>query len=58
MAEFNEEEYRQLEKLKDLFAFLDDIVPLDDDDDNEPKRGGRKRYAISNIPETNTYTAR
>lgn len=45
LADFNEEEYRQLEQLKDLFEFLDDIIPENDDDD-EPvpvRRAGRKR---------------
>lgn len=45
LADFNEDEYRQLEYLKELFEFLDDIIPDDDDDDviELPKRGGRKR---------------
>ena len=45
LADFNEEEYRRLENLKELFEFLDDIIPLDDDDEDEqPKRqAGRKR---------------
>ena len=43
MADFNEAEYRQLEDLKSLFEFLDEIVPLEDIDEDEPKRGGRKR---------------
>ena len=44
LASFNEEEYRQLEELKDLFEFLDDIIPEDDEEEERPKRGGRKRY--------------
>ena len=47
LSVFNEEEYRQLEHLKELFEFLDDIIPLSDDEEPEPpkKRGARKRYA-------------
>lgn len=46
LSVFNEEEYRQLEHLKGLFEFLDDIIPLSDDEEPEPpkKRGARKRY--------------
>ncbi|KIJ59925.1 hypothetical protein HYDPIDRAFT_99639 [Hydnomerulius pinastri MD-312] len=45
LADFSEEEYRQLEQLNDLFAFLDDIIPLDDGEEIElPKTRGRKRY--------------
>ena len=41
---FSEEEFRQLEYLKDLFEFLDDIIPDDDVDEVlEAKRRGRKR---------------
>ena len=43
---FNELEYRQLEELKDLFEFIDDIIPDSSDEEIEaPKRGSRKRYA-------------
>ena len=42
LEDFNEEEFRQLEKLKDLFEFLDEIIPvLSDEEDEAPK--GRKR---------------
>jgi condensin complex subunit 3 len=46
LAGFSEEEFRKLEELKDLFEFLDDIVPDDDVDEVlEGRRGGgRKRY--------------
>ncbi|KAH8101082.1 nuclear condensing complex subunit [Cristinia sonorae] len=46
---FDETEYRQLEHLKELFEFLDDIIPLSDDEDIEPpkKRAGRKRRSES-----------
>jgi condensin complex subunit 3 len=43
---FNEEEFRQLEELKELFEFLDDVIPEEDDEDDKPeprKRGPRKR---------------
>lgn len=45
LEDFNEAEYRQLEHLKGLFEFLDDIIPFSDDEEDEPpkKRGGRKR---------------
>lgn len=42
LADFNEDEYRQLEKLKDLFEFLDDIIPFESDDEDEAPKG-RKR---------------
>ena len=45
LEDFNEEEYRQLESLKELFEFLDDIFPEDDEEDEmPPKRRSRKRY--------------
>ena len=43
---FNEEEFRQLEKLKDLFEFLDDIIPDDSDEEVEPTKKTRKRYVF------------
>lgn len=44
LEDFNEDEYRQLEYLKDLFEFLDDIIPEDDEEEVEPKRKiARKR---------------
>ncbi|THH31051.1 hypothetical protein EUX98_g3136 [Antrodiella citrinella] len=41
---FDEAEYRELEHLKGLFEFLDDIIPISDDEEVEPpkKRGTRK----------------
>ncbi|KAF9234460.1 nuclear condensing complex subunit [Melanogaster broomeanus] len=60
LADFSEEEYRQLEQLNDLFKFLDDIIPLDDVEDYEvPKTRGRKRRSesvmtattVSSVPE-------
>ncbi len=45
LANFSEEEYRELDELKELFSFLDDLIPLDDDEeviDVKPKRT-RKR---------------
>lgn len=45
LEDFNEEEYRQLESLKELFEFLDDIFPEDDEEDEmPPKKRTRKRY--------------
>lgn len=44
LENFNEDDMRKLEELKDLFEFLDDIIPLDDDEDDPPKNG-RKRYS-------------
>jgi len=43
--QLKEEELRKLKELQDLFEFLDDIIPNDDDEliDPEPKRRGRKR---------------
>ncbi|THH04391.1 hypothetical protein EW145_g5552 [Phellinidium pouzarii] len=55
LEEFNEEEYRQLENLKDLFDFLDDIIPEDDEEEVKPKRGPRKRRSES-IATTATET--
>lgn len=44
----NEDEYRKLEELKDLFEFLDDIIPDDDVEEVEvPKRTSRKRWTAS-----------
>ncbi|KAJ6460347.1 nuclear condensing complex subunit [Mycena vitilis] len=46
---FSEADYRQFEKLKDLFDFLDDIVPDDDDEtiNSEVKKKGKKRRSGS-----------
>jgi len=47
LEDFNEVEYRKLEELKELFDFLDDIIPEDDEEIeiNAPKkvRPSRKR---------------
>lgn len=47
LEDFNEEEYRKLEELKDIFDFVDSIIPEDDDDEvvevDVAKRKGRKR---------------
>ena len=45
LENFSEDELRKLEELKDLFEFLDDIIPLEDDEDDPPKKG-RKRYGL------------
>jgi len=52
LADFSEEEYRQLAALKDLFEFLDDIIPLDEGEEIEmPKTRTRKRYVwFSGLP--------
>ncbi|KAH7929985.1 ARM repeat-containing protein [Leucogyrophana mollusca] len=53
LEDFNEEEYRQLEYLKDLFEFLDEIIPEDDGEEIElPKTRGRKRRSESIATET------
>jgi len=45
--ELKEEELRKLKELQDLFEFLDDIIPDDDElIDPEPKRRGKKRLVI------------
>ena len=48
LAGFSEEEYRQMEQFQELFAFLDDIVPLDSDNESEApkKQTRRRRYAL------------
>ncbi|KAI8971320.1 nuclear condensing complex subunit [Trametes punicea] len=45
LENFSEEEFRKLEELRELFEFLDDIIP-DEEDEDEPPRKGRKRYAF------------
>ncbi|KAG2156923.1 nuclear condensing complex subunit [Suillus bovinus] len=48
LESFNEEDYRQLEYLKDLFEFLDDIIPLDDGEEVDiPRTRARKRRSDS-----------
>lgn len=41
---FSEEDYRKLEYLKDLFEFLDDIIPEEEPEVPPPSKKGRKRY--------------
>ncbi|KAK7032879.1 chromosome condensation complex protein [Favolaschia claudopus] len=47
----SEEEYREFNKLQDLFAFLDDIIPENDDEviELDTKKKGRKRRSDSII---------
>ena len=55
LENFNESEYRQLQSLQELFEFLDDIMPLDEDEDGDEdeeapaakKRAARKRRSES-----------
>ncbi|KAJ7722735.1 nuclear condensing complex subunit [Mycena maculata] len=49
LQDFDEDEYRKLEELKDLFEFLDDIVPEDDGEviNIDAKKKGRKRRSDS-----------
>ncbi|KAI0699152.1 nuclear condensing complex subunit [Cerioporus squamosus] len=56
LENFSDEELRKLEELKELFEFLDDIIPLEDDDDELPKKG-RKRRSMSVATETTTASA-
>ena len=42
LENFNEEEYRQLESLKELFEFIDSILS-DEEEEEPPRRGTRKR---------------
>jgi len=47
LQDFTEEEFRTLEELTELFAFLDSIIPLDDDENqaiDAPRRSNRKRF--------------
>ncbi|KAJ7284629.1 nuclear condensing complex subunit [Mycena rebaudengoi] len=54
LEDFNEEEYRKMEELKELFEFLDDIIPEDDDEviDVEVKKKGKKRRSDSIVSVT------
>ncbi|KAI0674717.1 nuclear condensing complex subunit [Trametes maxima] len=56
LANFSEDEFRQLEELRDLFEFLDDIIPDEDDEDEAPRKG-RKRRSMSVATETTTTSA-
>lgn len=48
LENFSEDEFRKLEELRELFDFLDDIIP-DFDEDDEPPKKGRKR-CVSPFP--------
>ncbi|KAJ7178845.1 nuclear condensing complex subunit [Mycena crocata] len=54
LEDFNEEEYRKLEELKDLFEFLDDIIPEEEDEviKTDTKKKGKKRRSDSIISMT------
>ncbi|KAJ8457735.1 hypothetical protein ONZ51_g11351 [Trametes cubensis] len=56
LENFSEDEFRKLEELRELFEFLDDIIP-DDDEDEEPPKKGRKRRSLSIATETTTSAA-
>ncbi|KAI0824958.1 nuclear condensing complex subunit [Trametes gibbosa] len=56
LENFSEDEYRQLEALRELFEFLDDIIPDFDDEDDAPKKG-RKRRSLSVATETTASAA-
>jgi condensin complex subunit 3 len=46
---FDESEYRQLERLKDLFEFLDDIIPDEDEEEIElPKKRTTRKRLVQN----------
>ncbi|KAI6131286.1 nuclear condensing complex subunit [Pisolithus croceorrhizus] len=58
LVDFSEEEYRQLAALKDLFEFLDDIIPVDEGEEIElPKTRARKRRSRSMTTDTTTSGA-
>lgn len=56
---FSEEEYRQFETLKELFEFLDDIIPEDEDEDDPPSKtkASRKRCAAFVFALARNYVA-
>jgi condensin complex subunit 3 len=64
LEDFNESEYRQLQSLQELFKFLDEIMPLDEDEDgNEEeetstarKRAARKRRSESVTSDATSVT--
>ncbi|KAL1941783.1 hypothetical protein VTO73DRAFT_6783 [Trametes versicolor] len=56
LENFSEDEFRKLEELRELFDFLDDIIP-DFDEDDEPPKKGRKRRSMSVATETTTSAA-
>ncbi|KAG6903032.1 hypothetical protein C0995_007465 [Termitomyces sp. Mi166 len=50
LQDFNEEEYRKLEQLEELFSFVDSIIPDEEEEEvglDEPKRKGKKRRSDS-----------
>lgn len=42
LENFSEEELRKLEELRDMFEFLDDIIPLEEDEDELPRKGKKR----------------
>jgi condensin complex subunit 3 len=55
LEDFDEAEYRQLESLRELVEFLDDIVRLDEDEEeDEPKKRGAVRKRRSESVTTDT----
>ncbi|KAH9848970.1 nuclear condensing complex subunit [Lenzites betulinus] len=56
LENFSEDEFRKLEELRELFEFLDDIIP-DFDEEDEPPKKGRKRRSLSVATETTTSAA-
>lgn len=49
LESFSEEDYRKLEHLKDLFEFLDEIIPEEEEEPEIPlvvTSKGKKRYGI------------
>ena len=61
LEDFNEEEYRNLEHLQELFEFLDDIIPDIDDVDEiveaPKKKAGRKRRSQSVLTDATSPSA-
>ena len=41
-----EEDLRKYKELTDLFAFLDEMIPLDDEEELEPGNAGDKRQGF------------
>ncbi|KAK0458800.1 nuclear condensing complex subunit [Desarmillaria tabescens] len=60
LANFSEEEYRDLDELKELFTFLDELIPLDDEDeviDVKPKRTRKRRSdSVTSLSSEDTET--
>ncbi|PBK67371.1 hypothetical protein ARMSODRAFT_958949 [Armillaria solidipes] len=61
LVNFSEEEYRELDELKELFTFLDDLIPLDDDEeviDVKPKRTRKRRsHSVTSLSSEETETS-